>query len=206
VTLIHVFLSAMTTLALTQPVRAMESSAAVEIKSDSLRYLQDVRIENVKRLQEIDQTLSKKIEDAGSPDLEKEVSTLKADQREHLMRQEFLDRLIFQIDTKFGGGDLRAFLERALTEMAKVDAVSSTADSGLWKFMRYAADAVRRLPEQKENILPFLEGYMSRSVSHPIRPEDYLSSRNYTNGAESESGSPLSREDVGAIADRRIRK
>jgi hypothetical protein len=90
--------------------------------------------------------------------------------------------------------------------MAKVDAVSSTADSGLWKFMRYAADAVRRLPEQKENILPFLEGYMSRSVSHPIRPEDYLSSRNYTNGAESESGSPLSREDVGAIADRRIRK
>lgn len=205
-TLIHVFLSAMTTLALTQPVRAMESSAAVEIKSDSLRYLQDVRIENVKRLQEIDQTLSKKIEDAGSPDLEKEVSTLKADQREHLMRQEFLDRLIFQIDTKFGGGDLRAFLERALTEMAKVDAVSSTADSGLWKFMRYAADAVRRLPEQKENILPFLEGYMSRSVSHPIRPEDYLSSRNYTNGAESESGSPLSREDVGAIADRRIRK
>jgi hypothetical protein len=205
VTLTHVFLSAMMTLALTQPVRAMESSA-VEIKSDSLRYLQDLRVENVKRLHEIDQTLSKKIEDAGSPDLEKEVGVLKADQREHLMRQEFLDRLIFQIDTKFGGGDLRVFLERALTEMAKVDAVSATADSGLWKFMRYAADAVRRLPEQKENILPFLEGYMSRSVSHPIRPEDYLSSRNYTNGAESESGSPLNREDVGAIADRRIRK
>jgi hypothetical protein len=177
---------------------------AREVKADTLRYLQDMRTQNVNRLKEIDATLLKKIEDAQPAQIEKDVTTLKTAKREHLLRQEFLDRLIFQVDTKFAGGDLRAFLERSLTDMAKVDAVSSQVDTGLWKFLKFAADAVRKLPEQKENIISFLEGYMNRSVTNPIKPEDYLSSRNYTNGSASESGSPIDREDVGAFADRRL--
>lgn len=195
----------LTTLSVSLPALAVERSVT-EVKSDSLRFLRDLRSENVKRLKEIDQTLSRKIEESAGDNLEKEVSTLRAAKREHSMRQEFLDRLILQVDTKFSGGDLRAFLERALTDMAKIDAVSSSSDSGLWKFMKYAADAVRRLPEKKENILAFLEGYMTKSVSDPVKPEQYLSTRNYTNGAKSEEGSPLSREDVGAIADRRLQE
>lgn len=176
----------------------------VELKSDSLHYLQGLRSSNIKRLQEIDQTLEKRVEETPDTSLEREVSVLKADKREHMLRQEFLDRLIFQIDTKFSGGDLRAFLERALVDMAKVDAVSSQADTGLWKFLKYASDAIHRLPEQEQNTLPFIEGYMNRSVSNPIRPEDYLATRNYTNGVTSESGSPLERDEVGAYADRRL--
>ncbi|MBX3021321.1 MAG: hypothetical protein KF799_06540 [Bdellovibrionales bacterium] len=195
----------LTCLSLSLSALAAERSV-IEVKSDSLRFLQDLRSENVKRLKEIDQTLSRKIEEATSATLETEVGSLRSAKREHTLRQEFLDRLIFQIDTKFAGGDLRAFLERSLTDMAKVDAVSSANETGLWKFMKYAADAVRRLPEKKENVLAFLEGYMTKSVSNPLRPEDYLSARNYTNGSKSEEGSPLSREDVGAIADRRLQE
>jgi hypothetical protein len=174
-----------------------------DVKSDTLDYLKELRNQNVKRLREIDQTLSNRIEETQGPTFEAEVSTLQSAKKEHMLRQEFLDRLIFQVDTKFRDGDLRAFMERSLVEMAKVD-VSSQTQSGLWKFLKYAADAVRRLPEQKENIVAFLEGYMNRSVADPIRPEDYLSTRNYTNGAKSESGKPLNREDVGAVAERRI--
>jgi len=179
--------------------------SSIQVKSDSLRFLQDLRNENVKRLKEIDQTLNRKIDETTQDTLESEVSKLRLAKREHVMRQEFLDRLILQVDTKFGGGDLRAFLERALTDMAKID-VSSATDTGLWKFMKYAADAVRRLPEKKENILAFLEGYMTKSVSNPMLPQEYMASRNYTNGAKSEQGSPLNREDVGAIADRRLQE
>lgn len=177
---------------------------AAEVKRETLAYLQDLRVQNVKRLKDIDATLSRKIEDTPPAMLEKEVSSLKVAQREHKLRQEFLDRLIFQIDTKFAGGDLRLFLERALTEMAKIDAVSSTVDTGLWKFLKFAADAVKSLPERKENIVSFLEGYMNRSVANPIKPEDYLNSRNYSNGTKSETGAPIERDKVGEFADQRL--
>ncbi len=177
--------------------------AKMDVKSDTLLYLQGLRNHNVQRLREIDQSLSAKMDELQNASLENEVDALKQARREYSLRQEFLDRLIFQVDTKFRDGDLRIFFERALVDMAKVD-LASRAESDLWKFLKYAADALRRLPDQKENILAFIEGYMNRSVSHPIRPEDYLSSRNYTNGVKSETGSPLSREEVGAIADRRL--
>jgi hypothetical protein len=180
----------------------------LEQKTEALHYLQEMRNLNVKRLKDIDETLRARIEDSSAAALEFEVSRLKTAKREHTLRQEFLDRLIFQVDTKFAGGDLRLFLERALTEMAKIDATSSLAqtDAGLWKFLKFASDAVRRLPEKRENILVFLEGYMNRSVANPIRPEDYLSTRNYSNGLQSESGKPLERDEVGAVADSRIRE
>lgn len=183
-----------------------KDGSALQTKADTLRYLQDLRTANVKRLREIDATLSQKIEIAKPSDIENEVRVLRSAKQEHMLRQEFLDRLIFQVDTKFVGGDLRKFFEVALTEMAKIDAITSPVENGLWKFMKFAADAVRRLPEQKENIVSFLEGYMNRSISNPVRPEDYLNSRNYTNGAASEAGKPLSREEVGAVAERRIRE
>ena len=182
------------------------AQSPTQVKSDSLKYLQDLRTQNVRRLQEIDQSLSRKIEEATPAQIDAEVSTLKIAKKEHVLRQEFLDRLIFQIDTKFIGGDLKQFLQASLINMAKIDASNSVGENGIWKFMRYASDALRSLPEQKENILSFLTGYMNRSVSNPVKPEDYISSRNYTNGATSEAGSPVSREDVGSIADRRLQE
>ncbi len=47
---------------------------------------------------------------------------------------------------------------------------------------------------------------MHRSVANPIRPDDYLSTRNYSNGLENESGSPMGREEAGALAEKRIGK
>jgi len=177
-----------------------------ETKSDSLKFLQDLRNQNVNQLRSIDKSLADKVESGKAATLVNEVHVLRDQKREHMMRQEFLDRLIFQIDTKFGGGDLRAFLENALTDMAKVDALTASNDTHLWKFMRYAADAVKRIPERRENILAFLEGYMNRSISNPVTPEDYLSTRNYSNGAQSASGNPIPKEEVGVIADRRLQE
>lgn len=183
-------------------VLAAAEGSPSQVKSDSLHYLQELRQENANRLKNVDDTLRKRVEEGLN--LEQEVVALKATQHEHQMRQDFLDRLINQIDAHFSGGDLRAFLEPALKEMAKVDAVSS--DSGLYLFLRYASEAIHKLPERKENILSFLENYMNRSVSNPVPPKDFLAARNYSNGSQSEAGSPISREDVGAVADRRLQE
>ena len=45
---------------------------------------------------------------------------------------------------------------------------------------------------------------MNRSVSNPIPPQDYLASRNYTNGTQSEMGNTMTAEAAGSIADERI--
>jgi hypothetical protein len=188
-------------LCLGAPLWAAKETRHQQAKADALSHLQTMRLQNVKRLQEIDETLRLRFEDSDSTNLEVEVQRLKVAKREHSMRQDFLNRLIFQVDTKFGGGDLRIFLERALNEMAKVDATqtNASAEPGLWKFLKFASDAVRRLPEKKENILAFLEGYMLRSVANPIQPDDYLNTRNYSNGLTSDAGRPVDRSVVGDL-------
>lgn len=182
-----------------------KANSRPDARIEALSYLRDMRSANVKRLIEIDDALRARIEESSASAVEFEVSRLQTAKREHALRQEFLDRLILQVDTRFMGGDLRIFLERALTEMAKIDATNSAANPALWKFLKFASEVIRRLPEKNENIVMFLEGYMNRSVANPIRPEDFLNSRNYSNGLESESGHPLERDEVGAVADSRIK-
>jgi hypothetical protein len=183
-----------------------KEAPAADVKTETLRSLQALRVENVKRLKDIDQALSKKIVEGKPGQLEKEVLTLRTSRKEHMLRQEFLDRLILQVDAHFQGGDLRQFLQVTLTDMARTDAMSTAADAGLWKFLKYASEAIKSLPERKENILAFLEGYMNRSVLDPIQPQDYLNSRNYTNGSASEQGHPMDRDEVGDLADQRLQE
>jgi hypothetical protein len=185
---------------------AMAKEASGDPKTEALKSLQGMRNENVSRLKDIDRALSKKIEEGKPGNVEKEVSTLRTARKEHMLRQDFLDRLILQIDKNFRGGDLRQFLQIALTEMAKTDAMGTNSEASLWKFLKYAAEAIGSIPERKENIIAFLEGYMNRSVSDPIKPQDYLNSRNYTNGSMSEQGNPMKREEVGDVADQRLQE
>jgi hypothetical protein len=97
---------------------------------------------------------------------------------------------------------MREFLGQALNKMAAIDATSSN-ESGLLKFFKYCSEAIQALPEKNENVLAFVEGYMNRSVADPVLPQVYLAQRNYTNGSDSESGQPLTREEAGAIANER---
>lgn len=190
-----------------QLVRAADAPTALQVKSDTLSYLQNMREQNVKHLREIDQSLRTKMSEDGVADVEREVTRLRDERHEHMLRQDFLSRLIFQVDTRFSGGDLRLFLRQALGEMATTDVTSTAAtDPGLWKFLKFASEALNHLPEKREDILGFLDGYMQRSVANPMNPTKYLDSRNYTNGLKSESGQPMRADEVGALADKRLRE
>ncbi len=71
--------------------------------------------------------------------------------------------------------------------------------------MKYAPKPGRR-DEKREDVLAFLDGYMQRSVAHPVNPKLYLIARNYTNGLKNDSGRPLRADLAGAIADKRTRE
>ena len=111
-----------------------------------------------------------------------------------------------QVDTKFRGGDFRAFVEHALQEIKRIEEASPSENGDMSQFLNHAADTLHRLPEKKENVLSFLEDFISHSILKPVTPEEYLSSRNYSNGSVSESGKPLDRTEAGALAERRLRQ
>ena len=201
----HLCKALILTSTLGQLCHAADSSSTLQIKGDSLAYLQNMREGNVKRLRDIDQSLRTKMGEENADDAQ--IQALRDQRHEHLLRQEFLGRLIFQVDTRYSGGDLRLFLRSSLREMALTDVTSSNADEqSLWKFMKYASEALAGAAEKREDVLAFLDGYMQRSVSHPVPPKAYLSARNYTNGLQNDSGRPMRADLAGAIADRRTRE
>jgi hypothetical protein len=184
---------------------AAETPSTLQVKGDSLAYLQNMREVNVKRLQEIDQSLRTKMSADNVDDAL--IQNLREQRHEHLLRQEFLGRLIFQVDTRYNGGDLRMFLRSSLREMALNDVTANNADElSLWKFMKNAAEALAGTADKREDVLAFLDGYMQRSVTNPANPKLYLSARNYTNGLQNDSGHPMRADLAGAIADKRTRE
>lgn len=174
-------------------------------KREILEKARTMREKNGTRIQDINQRLRQVIETSGA-NLDTEVSQLKSNLKDHLARQEFWDRIIFQIDTKFSGGDLRQFLQTRLIEMAKIEAASSET-SNLWKFFRYTSDVIKTLPERKDDVIAVLEGYVrSTSPINPDQPEKYMHSQNYTNGTDSEPAKTVDRSDVGSLAEERMKK
>ena len=184
---------------------AAEAPSQLQVKGEALAYLQNMREANVKRLREIDASLRGRMSDEVAD--EAQILSLREQRAEHLLRQEFLGRLIFQVDTRYNGGELRMFLRSSLREMAMNDVTAGHADEqSLWKFMKYASEALAGATEKREDVLAFLDGYMQRSVAHPVNPKLYLSARNYTNGLQNDSGRPLRADLAGAIADQRTRE
>lgn len=139
--------------------------------------------------------------------MEKGLESLSLQRREHLLRQDFLDRLSFQVDRHFQGGDLRKFLEVKILKMAQGELSSSQPDTNMWKFLSYLSLALKELPERHEAPFAFIEGYMRFStLLNPTRPTDYMSKRNYTNGMDFEEAEPMSADRVGEVVEEKIKE
>lgn len=190
--------------------------AAVPLsRQEALSYLNSVKEENRKRLSEIDASIQgKMVDQSKSTELdqsltkfEKDIESLSRARKEHLLRQDFLDRLSFQIDSHYKGDDLKAFLQMRLMEMARVESTSLNSEDSLWKFMTYLSVAVKELPERGENLLEFVEGYMKySSILSPIKPGDFLARRHYTNGMSSVSSATAGRGELGEIVEQRLKE
>lgn len=184
---------------------------ATNDKEDALTGFRDFRAQNQRRLEDVDQKIRRSLDDQLRPQLTsnlniKDLENLKNQRQELLARQQFLDRLILQIDSKYRGGDMRRFLQERLSDMAQVDLLSADAGhDALWKQMTYLSQALRDLPERDENLVSFVSGYLAASsFKDPLKPEDYLKTRNFTNGRTSIAAAPVKAEDVGEAVEKRL--
>lgn len=179
-------------------------------RSQALTELQELKARNSLRLKEIEVHLNRLLSPSPQAALELAINetgieAVNDQRQEHLLRREFIDRLIFQIDTRFKGGDLRAFLSERLVEMAKADLLENQGGQRLWKQMSHLSQALRDLPERGENLIGFIDGYLKNSsFKKPLRADEYLQSRDYTNGREHVAAAPAPKDQVGEMVESRL--
>ena len=182
-------------------------------RTEALNALQTLLANNHKVLTQIDKQLytethkkHRTINQPNNPSLnqfENQVQALLRKRREYRLRQDFLDRLRFQIDNRYHGGNLRTFLITRLKKMTLIEIQSE--QHSMWKFLKYLTVALENLPEPNENPIEFIEGYLRKSsVIHPITPYTYNQSRNYSNGIDNEAAHPMEPEKVGELVEKKM--
>jgi hypothetical protein len=186
-------------------------------KKEAISFLKSYAESNRKKLRDIDQQIRSRLMKTYNSELgpsdkdiadtlssrELEVLTLK--RKEHQLRENFLDRMIFSIDRKYTKGPWQGFLAQQVIEMASIEATSMGADVGFVRFCGYLSAALKRIPERSENLLAFMEGYIEFStMMNPRPPSEYLRHRSYTNGRTAEFRQGVPKEVVGDIVEDRL--
>ncbi|CAN5645394.1 hypothetical protein BH10BDE1_BH10BDE1_11840 [soil metagenome] len=108
-----------------------------------------------------------------------DIGRIDDDRVEFEARRRIVDQMIFAIDTKWSGSDLRSFLESLMLDLAITD-LSEPGQGGWWKFLIQASISLRETAEPGADPVKFLEAYMVDSgVLEPKSALDLMKSRNY---------------------------
>jgi hypothetical protein len=164
----------------------------------SLRALQTKQIQTLASLDHL-------------PDFKLKNATLVADRKEARLRRQFYDQVIFSVDTKWTSLPLREFLEkefisRAQNDIAADDRDDQIAADPLWKFYTYLSVAIRDLPEPREDLIAFIQGYVAfSSISSPKAPAAYVAQRAYSNGIVSQGARQRNEDELGDGVERLVR-
>lgn len=178
-------------------------------KAEAMTFINGVKTQNTSRLQATDQAIIKKLDAAPNSHqlaaIEADVEKLRLERRELILRQDFLDRLAFKIETAYAGVGLRDFLKGALRGMARID-LQSNSEHSIWKFLNNLSLLIDEVPERQQNVLSVIEGYMKQtSIENPMRPDEYLASTAYSNGSQAEGARPMDRSSVGEYAEKQLK-
>lgn len=127
-----------------------------------------------------------------------ELTALKTRHAEVIARRDFINQLIFAVDTKWSSQPMKAFMEHQLLDMADNDLSDPRSQGRMWKFLTYLSIAIREIPDPREDLLAFIEGYMNySSVLDPKTPTEFIANHDYTNGTMSVAAQPQSKDRIG---------
>jgi Zn ribbon nucleic-acid-binding protein len=108
-----------------------------------------------------------------------EIAKLDLDRWELKAQRQIVDQLVFAVDTKWSGSDLKSFLETTLLELS----VTDLADPGQgvwWRFLLQASVSLRESTEPGADPIRYLEGYMAEStVLEPRSALEIMKNKNY---------------------------
>lgn len=189
------------------------AQAAAPSKKDVLAKLKTLQDKQIAESTELENAIRKQLNETikleiGDDDLgvagrrtnlvTKKIDELNKRRTELNARREIVDRLIFQIDTKWDGrSPLKNFLTTTFIEMASTD-LSDGRDNRLWKEFTYLSMVMREVPEKGDDVVSIFEGYLNfSSVLDPKTPAEFIASRNYTNGLESAQARTPERSSLG---------
>lgn len=198
-------------------------------RTDVLEQLRQIQSSNRKRMQDLDRRLKYAMSDyrtkqqapiqVGASDgttvTEIPVDTSTSLQeidgyvvqfQEHLLRQEFFDRLILKVEMSYRGKDLSAFLQAQIKDMAIVESTTPNQNPAMRRFLTHLQFVMGQGMEKNENTIQFILGYLNySSLSNPKDPKEFLESRNYNNSKESYKANSTGREDLGDTLENRMR-
>lgn len=108
-----------------------------------------------------------------------EISKLDLERWELKAQRQIVDQLVFAVDTKWSGADLKAFLETTLFELSVTD-LADPGQGAWWKFLLQAAVSLRESTEPGADPIRYLEGYMAEStVLEPRSALEIMKNKNY---------------------------
>lgn len=203
------------------PTRKLEHSTPTS-KAQTIDNLKQIQRKQLQTLESVDQSIRKLLAESQSVNLrdgdavaaEKHMLTipqrlanLQTQREELLLRRDFMDQIIFQVDSKWTTQPLAVFLEQTLLDMAAAELTTGGASkTEFWRFYTYLSIAVREIPEPREDLIEFLAGYLEFSgIKTPKSPLAYLDTRNYTAGSISQAAKPGRRDEAGSDVERRLR-
>ncbi len=192
--------------------RSPTSLSPIAVKAQVIAKLKDLQKSQNETLQGLEQNLKKQLQEsqnislkvADSSVIDRQfvqlttaIENMQRKRSEFLLRRDFIDQLIFRLDSKWTSQPLQKFLEQEFLEMA-INELETPSDAKMWKFLTYMSIAVREIPEAHENLIGFIDGYLAfSSIQNPKSPNDYLQKRNYTNGSMSVTARPANAEQAG---------
>ncbi len=190
-----------------------EPASSAPTKKETLAKLKILQDKQIAESTELENAIRKQLNETiklsvGNDDLKvagrrtnivtKKIDELNKRRNELNARREIVDRLIFQVDSKWDGKTpLKDFLQTVFIEMASTD-LSDGRDNRLWKEFTFLSMVMREVPEKNEDVIALFEGYLNySSVLDPKTPADFMASRNYTNGLESAQARANERSSIG---------
>ena len=121
------------------------------------------------------------------------------------LRLDFINRLIFQTDRKFVGGDLASFFQTALNEMAEVETLTfNQSYQNLKPFLTSLIFNLREIREKNQDPLVFIKNFTQfSSVTDPKPAEQFAENCAYSDGRSIQAADPMEREEAADYVEER---
>ena len=123
--------------------------------------------------------------------------------RERDLRQQFISRLLFQIERKYMGENLRQFFKDSIWDMCLTDRMKMNQSwGGMEVFLENLNQSLKELLEPRENPIGFIQAFTEFSgISDPATMEEFSETRSYTDGRQVQVAHPLELEQAADFAE-----
>jgi hypothetical protein len=130
------------------------------------------------------------------------------EEREKDLRLQFIHRLIFQVDRKYQGQDLKIFFVSTIKEMRFTDQMKINQSLGsIETFLEFLELTIQEVLEPRESVVSLIQDFTDFSgISEPANVDAFSSHRSYFDGKKSIRAKDLDLESAGEIPDQDFAK